>query len=79
MTKEIEKLSIQELIELKTIVDYMSEEYAKMLTDYATLNSDYSFSKITNDKKIIYDKRINLCNLTKKINNRIEKIIEDYV
>lgn len=78
MSKSIDNLKITELIELKTVSDFISEEYAKELTTYAETFKDPYFSNIPNDLKEKYDKRLKSKKLSEKIRNKMEKIIEEY-
>lgn len=78
MSKSIDNLNLNELIELKTACDLISNSYANELTDYATMHQDPYFRKIDTQTKIKYDKRIKSKNLSLKIENRIEKLISEY-
>lgn len=78
MSKSLDKLSLTELMELKNASDLISEEYAKELTDYAVMNNDSYFKKLSVTDKIKYEKRLKSKELSNKIKQKIEKRIEEY-
>ena len=78
MAKNLNDLTLTQLIELKSAADLISEEYAKELTTYATMNQDYTFSKLSWEDTEKYKKRIASQQLSENIKKHIEKIIEEY-
>lgn len=73
------KRSLTELTELKSATQSLCEDYAKNLTNYATMSNDPMFQKMDYDTRNLYRKRGEFVSLLNEINKAIEiKLYEIY-
>ena len=79
MEKELEKMKINELYELKNIILDVSEKYSKMLSSYSTNGMMDRMITLNKEEKEFQKKKNKYDNIIKKIENLIEeKIIKNY-
>lgn len=71
--ENLKKKSLNELVDLKNAVESVCEDYANLLTSYATMSADPAFQRMPPGTKMAYDRRGKFVNLL----NRIKLIIED--
>lgn len=73
------KRNLSELTELKSATQSLCEDYAKNLTNYATMSNDPMFQKMDYGTQDVYRKRGELVSLLNEINKAIEvKLYEIY-
>lgn len=71
--ENLKKKSLNELVDLKNAVESVCEDYANLLTSYATMSADPAFQRMPPGTKMAYDRRGKFV----KLLNRIKSIIED--
>ena len=71
--ENLRKKSLNELVGLKNAVESVCEDYANLLTSYATMSADPAFQRMPPGTKMAYDRRGKFV----KLLNRIKSIIED--
>lgn len=76
--KQINEMSIQELFELKTIVDTISKTYMEELTTYAHLNSDLTLQNLSPREQSILNKQSKNNKLSSKLMILIEEKLQKY-
>ena len=72
--KSLNKMKLLELYEMKSILKDLSDRYGDMITTNYEVNGYISkFTNISNEDKIILDKRLKVVSLISKIDNLIEE------
>lgn len=71
--ENLKKKSLNELVDLKNATESVCEDYANLLTSYATMSADPAFQRMPPGTKMAYDRRGKFV----KLLNRIKSIIED--
>ena len=71
--ENLKKKSLNELVDLKNAVESVCEDYANLLTSYATMSAAPAFQRMPPGTKMAYDRRGKFV----KLLNRIKSIIED--
>lgn len=71
--ENLKKKSLNELVDLKNATEAVCEDYANLLTSYATMSADPAFQRMPPGTKMAYDRRGKFV----KLLNRIKSIIED--
>jgi len=69
---DVKKMELNELLELRSSVNLVTEKYAKELTTYATMNGDMSFTNLDSRSQDIANKRIKTIGLLNTIDRMIE-------
>ena len=71
--ENLKKKSLNELVDLRNATETVCEDYANLLTSYATMSADPAFQRMPPGTKMAYDRRGKFV----KLLNRIKSIIED--
>lgn len=71
--ERLKKKTLTELLELKTATEAVCDDYAKKLTNYATMSADPMFQKMDSSTKQSYENRGKMVSSLGGIN----KVIED--
>ena len=71
--ENLKKKSLNELVDLRNATEAVCEDYANLLTSYATMSADPAFQRMPPGTKMAYDRRGKFV----KLLNRIKSIIED--
>ena len=71
--ENLKKKSLNELVDLRNATESVCEDYANLLTSYATMSADPAFQRMPPGTKMAYDRRGKFV----KLLNRIKLIIED--
>lgn len=71
--EKLRKKSLNELVDLRNATESVCEDYANLLTSYATMSADPAFQRMPPGTKMAYDRRGKFV----KLLNRIKSIIED--
>jgi hypothetical protein len=71
--ENLKKKSLNELVDLRNATESVCEDYANLLTSYATMSADPAFQRMPPGTKMAYDRRGKFV----KLLNRIKSIIED--
>lgn len=75
--EKLKKRSLNDLNELKTIIETLCEDYAKTLTTYATVSADPMFQKMPKDMENLFYKRNKYVEMNSKIKTIIEEKIDE--
>lgn len=78
MAKELKMMSLKELNELKYSIKDISENYAKQLLTHGISDTEFFYNNLTENEKIMLDKRLKLIKLLSKIDSVIEEKISFY-
>ena len=78
MEKELSKMKIIELHELKAILCEMNEKYSRALSNYNTNGLMNKMYALTDEEKDFLNKKIKNDKLIEKINNLIEEKLNKY-
>ena len=77
--ENLRKKSLNELVDLKNAVESVCEDYANLLTTYATMSADPAFQRTPPGTKAAYDKRGKFVELLNTVKSIIEeKLMEIY-
>lgn len=80
MDKNLDNISLDELISLRNEVKNISDTHAKELTDFSVMYGDPSNIDVSKDMKNDYDKLNKFTNFLNLLNHKIEnKIYEQYI
>jgi hypothetical protein len=71
--ENLKKKSLNELVDLRNATESVCEDYANLLTSYATMSADPAFQRMPSGTKMAYNRRGKFV----KLLNRIKSIIED--
>lgn len=71
--ENLKKKSLNELVDLRNATEAVCEDYANLLTSYATMSADPAFQRMPPGTKMAYDRRGKFV----KLLNTIKFIIED--
>lgn len=76
---KLKEKSLTELLELRKACSFVCEDYAKKLTNYATMSADPMFQKMDADTRLSYANRGKFVALLDSVNKIIEsKLMELY-
>lgn len=75
--ENLRKKSLNELVDLKNAVESVCEDYANLLTTYATMSADPAFQRMPPDTKAAYDKRGKFVELLNTVKSIIEEKLMD--
>ena len=79
MKKEkLARKSLTQLLELKSATESVCEDYAKELTDYATMNGDLQFKNMPANTQVLYEKRLKFLELLNTLKSIIEEKLMNY-
>ena len=77
--ENLKKKSLNELVDLKNAVESVCEDYANLLTSYATMSADPAFQRMPPGTKMAYEKRGKFVELLNTVKSIIEeKLMEIY-
>lgn len=75
--ENLRKKSLNELVDLKNAVESVCEDYANLLTSYATMSADPAFQRMPPGTKAAYDKRGKFVEMLNTIKSIIEEKLMD--
>lgn len=73
LKKYLTNKKLEELASLRGLVASICNDYDKSLTNYAEINDDRAFAKMTGDIALMHEKRNKLFSLLMNINSIIEE------
>ena len=73
LLKYLQNKKLEDLASLRGLIKSIVLDYDNSLTTYATLNDDKLFSKMDDNTRSMYERRVKLNNLLMAVNNIIEE------